>query len=208
MAPCGVPRPPYDALFLDRDGTLIVERGFLADPRGVRLGRGAAAGLRRFTERGTLLFVVTNQSGLARGLLSWDDVRAVNAEVARRLARHGVPLAGTLVCPHYPGGTVRALSIRCRCRKPGTALHELAIREHGLDPRRCAVIGDKWDDVGAGVALCAATAHVLTGHGREHRERVRELAPDAILAGTLAEALSALEIRARRSRAPSRRRNR
>lgn len=188
-------RPRWDALFIDRDGTLIVERGYLKSPRGVRLSRGAARRLRTFTDEGTLLFVVTNQSGLARGVLTRDEVDAVNAEVVRRLAARGVPVAGVLVCPHYPGGVVPELSIRCRCRKPGTLLHARALAAHGLSARRSAVLGDKWDDVGAGVALGAAQAHVLTGHGREHRAKVVERAPDAILAASLAGALDQLRRR-------------
>lgn len=190
-------KPRFDALFLDRDGTLIVERGFLADPRGVRLAPGAASRLKEFTDEGTLLFVVTNQSGLARGALTREEVDAVNAEVVRRLAARGVPVAGVLVCPHYEGGVVPELSIRCACRKPGTLLHRRALRAHGLSGRRSAVVGDKWDDVGAGVALGAAQAHLLTGHGREHRAAVRARAPGAILATSLADAL--VKLRRRRS---------
>ena len=186
-------RRRWDALFLDRDGTLIAERDFLGDPRGVRLAPGAASALKRFTDQGTLIFVVTNQSGIARGKLTWEQVDAVNAEVARRLGRRGVPLAGTLVCPHFPGGVVAPWARRCRCRKPGTALHLRAIRRYGLDPRRCAVVGDKWDDGGAGRALGMVAVHVLTGHGREDRQRVADEAPAAILARTLAEGLSRLE---------------
>ena len=202
-------RRPFDALFLDRDGTLIVERGYLADPSGVRLARGAAAALRRFVDAGTLLFVVTNQSGIARGRLSWDDVKAVNAEVERRLAVRGVPIAGFLVCPHYPEGTVAPYSRRCRCRKPGTLLHERAIRRHGLSPSRCAVVGDKWEDVAAGLALGAAGVHLLTGHGRAHRAKVEAEGGGVILARTLAEGLSKLEARSwplpqsRKARHPS-----
>ncbi|HEY3348678.1 MAG TPA: HAD-IIIA family hydrolase [Thermoanaerobaculia bacterium] len=188
-------RPRWDALFLDRDGTLIVERGYLKDPRGVCLARGSARRLKAFTDEGTLLFVVTNQSGLARGVLTRDEVDAVNAEVVRRLAARGVPVAGVLVCPHYPDGVVPELSVRCRCRKPGTLLHRRALAAHGLSARRTAVLGDKWDDVGAGVALGAAQAHVLTGHGREHRAKVVERAPDAILAASLAGALDQLRRR-------------
>lgn len=188
-------RPRWDALFLDRDGTLIVERGFLKDPRRVRLSRGVAARLKTFTDEGTLLFVVTNQSGIARGLLTRAEVDAVNAEMVRRLAARGVPVADVLVCPHYAGGVVRSLAVACRCRKPGTLLHARALRAHGLDGRRAAVVGDKWDDVGAGVALGAAQAHVLTGHGREHRAAVRARAPGAILASSLADALDQLSRR-------------
>ena len=119
----------------------------------------------------------------------------MNAEMVRRLSSRGVPVAGVLVCPHYPGGAVASLAIRCRCRKPGTLLHTRALAAHGLSARRSAVVGDKWDDVGAGVALGAAQAHVLTGHGRAHRAAVRARAPDAILALSLADALDQLRRR-------------
>lgn len=193
-------RPPYDALFLDRDGTLVVERGFLGDPKDVRLAAGAAARLRVFARAGTALFIVTNQSGLARGFLTREQVEAVNAEVVRRYAARGVPFAGVLVCPHHPEGAVASLRRRCRCRKPGTLLHRRALRARGLSARRSAVVGDKWDDVGSGVALGAVTAHVLTGHGRRERPLVLAHAPGAILATTLADALDQLL-----SRVPSRR---
>ncbi|HMM34886.1 MAG TPA: HAD-IIIA family hydrolase [Thermoanaerobaculia bacterium] len=186
-------RPLLDALFLDRDGTLIAERGFLADPKGVRLAPGAAPLLARFASEGTSLFVVTNQSGVARGLTRWDEVSAVNAEVERRLAARGVPIAGWLVCPHHPEGRVREYAVACRCRKPGTLLHRRALRRHGLAAERSAVVGDKWDDVGAGLALGAIAGHLLSGHGREHRTRVLEKGGGrVILAGGLADGLRRL----------------
>ena len=186
-------RPLFDALFLDRDGTLIAERGFLADPKGVRLAPGAASLLARFAAEGTRLFVVSNQSGVARGLTRWDEVNAVNAEVERRLAARGVPIAGWLVCPHHPEGRVAKYAVACRCRKPGTLLHRRALRRHGLSAGRSAVVGDKWDDVGAGIALGALAVHLLSGHGREHRAAVREKgAGKVILAGGLADGLKRL----------------
>ena len=182
----------FDALFLDRDGTLVVERGFLGDPRDIRLAPGAARRLRVFQRQGTALFIVTNQSGLARGTLTREQVDAVNAEIVRRYAVRGVSFAGVLVCPHHPEGAIASLRRKCRCRKPGTLLHERALRARGLSGRRSAVVGDKWDDVGSGLALGAATAHVLTGHGRRERPLVLARAPGAILATTLADALDQL----------------
>jgi D-glycero-D-manno-heptose 1,7-bisphosphate phosphatase len=197
-------RRPFDALFLDRDGTLVVERGFLADPKGIRLAPGAAERLRVFARQGTALFIVTNQSGLARGLLKREQVDAVNAEIVRRYAARGVPFAAVLMCPHHPEGAVASLRRKCRCRKPGTLLHERALRARGLSARRSAVVGDKWDDVGSGLALGAVTAHVLTGHGRRERPLVLSRAPGAILATTLADALDQLLVR-RSTRRPPRR---
>lgn len=195
-------RPLLDALFLDRDGTLIAERGFLADPKGVRLSPGAAPLLARFAAEGTRLFVVSNQSGIARGLTTWDEVHAVNAEVERRLAARGVPIAGWLVCPHHPEGRVKEYAVACRCRKPGTLLHRRALRRNGLSAGRSAVVGDKWDDVGAGLALGALAVHLLSGHGREQRPAVREKgAGRVILAGGLADGLRKLrETAGRRTR--------
>lgn len=197
-------RPPFDALFLDRDGTLVVERGFLGDPKDIRLAAGAAERLRAFARAGTALFIVTNQSGLARGLLTRSQVDSVNAEIVRRFAARDVHFAAVLVCPHHPEGVVASLRRRCRCRKPGTLLHERALRALGLSAHRSAVVGDKWDDVGSGVALGAATAHVLTGHGRRERPLVLARAPGAILATTLADALDQLLSRAPARRPPRR----
>src|SRR5450830_31276 len=197
-------RRRFDALFLDRDGTLVAERGFLGDPKDVRLAPGAAKRLRAFQRQGTALFIVTNQSGLARGFLTREQVDAVNAEIVRRYAARGVLFAGVLVCPHHPEGVVASLRRRCRCRKPGTLLHERALRARGLSARRSAVVGDKWDDVGSGVALGAATVHVLTGHGRRERPLVIARAPGAILATTLADALDQLLPRAPTRRPPRR----
>lgn len=186
-------RPLLDALFLDRDGTLIAERGFLTDPEGVRLAPGAAPLLARFAAEGTRLFVVSNQSGIARGLTTWDEVNAVNAEVGRRLASRGVPIAAWLVCPHHPGGRVPEYAIACRCRKPGTLLHRRALRRNGLAAARSAVVGDKWDDIGAGLALGAISVHLLSGHGRDERAAVREKGGRrVILAGGLADGLKRL----------------
>lgn len=185
--------PLLDALFLDRDGTLIAERGFLADPKGVRLAPGAAPLLARFAEEGTKIFVVTNQSGVARGLTRWDEVNAVNAEVERRLAGRGVPIAAWLICPHHPEGRVKEYAVSCRCRKPGTLLHRRALRRHGLSAGRSAVVGDKWDDVGAGIALGAFSVHLLSGHGREHRAEVLAKGEGRVLlAGGLADGLRKL----------------
>jgi D-glycero-D-manno-heptose 1,7-bisphosphate phosphatase len=190
-------RPLLDALFLDRDGTLIAERGFLADPKGIRLAPGAPALLARLVAEGTLLFVVTNQSGVARGLTRWDEVNAVNAEVERRLAARGVPIAGWLVCPHHPEGKVKEYAVACRCRKPGTLLHRRALRRHSLSAARSAVVGDKWDDVGAGLTLGALAVHLLSGHGREQRAEVRAKGGGrVILAGGLADGLRKLRVAA------------
>lgn len=140
------------ALFTDRDGTLIRDAHYLRDPRDVELLPGAAAMLRRFQEAGFALVVVTNQSGIARGIITAAQYEAVRARLDALLESEGVRLDLSLHCPHHPdhGGG-------CRCRKPGTLLFERARDALDLDLARSVFVGDRWRDV--------AAARVLGGHG-------------------------------------------
>ncbi len=144
-------------IFLDRDGTILVERHYLDDPAGVELLPGAAEGLRRLARLGPLV-VVTNQSGLARGYFDRSTLAAIHRRMGELLAREGVELAAIEVCPHHPDDG-------CRCRKPRPGLALRAARRLGLDPARGIVIGDKACDVGLGRALGALAVLVRTGYG-------------------------------------------
>ncbi len=127
------------AAFLDRDGTLIEDRGFLDDPAGVRVLDTVPDALRLLAQSGYACVVVTNQSGVARGYFDSAAVDAVNAEVGRRLADNGVALDAVYACPHYDAG--------CACRKPAPGMIETAAREHDLDVARSAVVGDRGSDI-------------------------------------------------------------
>lgn len=159
-------RPLRPGVFLDRDGTLIEEADYLADPDGVSLVPGAEEALRALRAAGYALVVVTNQSGIARGLYSLADYEAVAARLDRVLEDAGVPVDGTRFCPHHPERTGP-----CRCRKPGTGMHRDAAAELGIDLRRSWCVGDKVADVlpaddlgGRGAVL------VRTGYGAAVRE--------------------------------------
>lgn len=130
------------AVFLDRDGTLIADKGFLGDPQGVELLPSVARALRLLAAHGYAAIVISNQSGVARGLLADEQVRAVNAEIARRLGDDGCAIDGWYWCPHYDDG--------CACRKPEPALVHRAVREHGLTLAGGAMIGDRGSDVALG----------------------------------------------------------
>jgi D-glycero-D-manno-heptose 1,7-bisphosphate phosphatase len=145
---------------LDRDGTINVERHYLADPAQVELIAGAAEGLRRLRDLGLELVVVTNQSGLGRGYFTADTLAAIHARLVECLAAEGVELAGIYVCPHLP-------TDGCRCRKPGPGLLEQAARERRFDPREAFVIGDKASDVELGRRAGSTTLLVRTGYGAE-----------------------------------------
>ncbi len=170
-----------DAVFLDRDGTVIEDRHYLADPAGVALCPGAAEGLRRMQAAGVALVVVTNQSGLARGYFDWPAYHAVADRLAAVLAAEGVTLAGTFVCPHGPEDD-------CACRKPRPGLIHQAQATLGVRP--VAVIGDKAADVALGQAVGVPGLLVRTGKGAA-TEAAGTVVPDGVY-DTLASAARGL----------------
>lgn len=139
-------------LFLDRDGTLIRDVHYLRDAADVALVPGAAPAVRRFVEAGFAPVVITNQSGIARGMLTEADYAAVHAEVARRFADEGVTFAGAYHCPHHPEYPYLGVT-DCECRKPGTLLYRLAADQLGLDAADSVFIGDRWRDVAPALQL-------------------------------------------------------
>ena len=157
MAGCSHLRP---AVFLDRDGTIIVERHYLSDPAGVELESGTPEGLRRLTESGYTLVVVSNQSGVGRGKFGIEAAHAVNDRVAELLGDEGVRIAGWYMCPHHPDEG-------CDCRKPGTAMAYQAAHDLDLDLSRSFVVGDKQCDIEFAQAMGAQGILVTTGHGRQ-----------------------------------------
>jgi histidinol-phosphate phosphatase family protein len=130
------------AVFLDRDGTLIEDKGFLGDPDGVALLPTVVDALRLLAAHGFATIVISNQSGIARGLLDDAQVRSVNAEIARRLGNDGVALDGWYWCPHYGDD--------CACRKPAPGLLHRAVADHALTLDGGAMIGDRGSDVELG----------------------------------------------------------
>lgn len=157
----GLP-PAGRAVFLDRDGTIIVEREYLADPAGVVLVPGAVEALRRLKGAGFALVVVTNQSGIARGLYTLEDYEAVTRRLDEILAAEGVSLDQTRFCPHHPDE-----SGPCECRKPGTGMHRAASRELGLDASRSFFVGDRIRDLLPARELGGVGILVRTGFGAE-----------------------------------------
>ncbi len=155
------------AVLLDRDGTIIVDKHYLADPAGVELERGAVRGLARMRALGLLLICVTNQSGVAKGLFDRARVDAVNARVDALLACEGVTIDGWYVCPHGSDSG-------CDCRKPAPGLALAAAREFGLDLSRAFVIGDKLSDVELARAVGARGILVETGKGAALAGAARE----------------------------------
>jgi D-glycero-D-manno-heptose 1,7-bisphosphate phosphatase len=170
------------AVFLDRDGTLIEDRHYLRDPTGVQLLPGAAEAVRRLNAAGRVVVVVTNQSGIARGLLTEADYAATSRRLAELLAAGGAQLDAQYHCPHHPD-----LSGACECRKPGTLLYRRAAADFGLDLGRSWWIGDRLRDVAAAGALGGRGLLVRTGRGGEEARR-----PEATLWPTTRDLRSAV----------------
>lgn len=158
------------ALFLDRDGTLVEEVGPLGDPDRLRLLPGVSAALRRAAEAGFACVVVTNQSGVARGLYEEADVARVHAALRARLAEGGARLDAIEACPHHPDAPRARYRLRCDCRKPAPGLILRAARRLGLDLARSWTVGDRLRDARAGEAAGTAALLVRTGHGAREIE--------------------------------------
>jgi D-glycero-D-manno-heptose 1,7-bisphosphate phosphatase len=152
--------PGRRAVFVDRDGTIIREREYLADPEDVELLPGAAHGLSLLHRAGFPIIIVTNQSGIARGYFTEEAYQAVQGDVVRKLARRGVPILASYHCPHHPDFTGD-----CDCRKPATGLVERAAREHGMNLAASVFIGDRIRDVVAAHRFGGLAILVRTGYG-------------------------------------------
>ena len=140
------------ALFLDRDGVLNEDRGYVHRWEDFRWIAGAREAVAAFNSRGWWVFVVTNQSGVGRGYYSEDDVHALHARMIEDLAAMGARIDAFYHCPHHPEGTVAQFTRSCDCRKPAPGMILRAIRELGIDPAASILIGDSERDIEAGRA--------------------------------------------------------
>ena len=155
------------AVFLDRDGTIIDDAHYIADPDLVRLRPRAGEAIARINRAGIPVIIVTNQSGIARGILSQTDYDRVASRMAELLASEDAHIDATYVCPHHPdfGG-------ECDCRKPGTLLFRRAAVEHSIDLARSTYVGDRWRDVAPGIALGGWPMLIVDDNTRaDERER-------------------------------------
>ena len=156
------------ACFLDRDGTLIEERNYLDDPALVALAPGVPEALHLLRDAGYRLIVISNQSGIARGYFTLEQLKAVERRVGELLAEQGLSLDANYYCFHHEKGVIPEYTCSCDCRKPKPGLLLQAVRDFSLDPAQCLMIGDKVSDLQAGHAAgCRAAALVRSGHGAE-----------------------------------------
>lgn len=184
------------AVFLDRDGTLNEEVDFLRTPDELQLIPGAASAVRTLNTLGTIICVISNQSGVARGFLTEDDLVAIHERLEEELRAGGARVDGIYYCPHHPTEGIPPYRVVCDCRKPQPGMLKQGEREWGIDLNRSFVVGDRIADVLAGQAVGATTVLVLTGYGRASAEECArgEATPDFI-APSIVEAVQFIERR-------------
>jgi D-glycero-D-manno-heptose 1,7-bisphosphate phosphatase len=154
------------AVFFDRDGTLNVDTGYVSQPSDVALVEHAAESAKKLADAGYTLVIVSNQSGIARGMMTVEQADAVDKRLLAMLRERGVAIEAIYRCPHLPGGSVPDYAVDCDCRKPKPGLFLRAARELDLDLEASWVIGDSARDVQAGLAAgCRAIELSPNGKG-------------------------------------------
>jgi D-glycero-D-manno-heptose 1,7-bisphosphate phosphatase len=178
------------ALFLDRDGVVIEEVGYLSQPAQVRLLPGAAAAIAWLNRRAIPAIVVTNQAGVAHGYYAESRIAEIHRRLDELLAEHGARVDAYYYCPHHPQAAVAEYRRDCRCRKPSPGMLVRAAREHGLSLRRSCLVGDKLSDLEAGRAAGCRVILVRTGYGAEVEKSLGQHGLGGIdVAADLAEAV-------------------
>lgn len=174
--------PLARAVFLDRDGTLNVEvDGFLCRPEQLRLIPGVGGALHRLAEAGFLRIVLSNQSGIARGLFDEATLEAIHDRLRAELRISGASLDAIYYCPHHPDGIVPRHRIECLCRKPRRGMLERAVAEHAIDLRASYLIGDDLRDVELALDSALTPILVRTGKGRKVESAAKERLGDRLV---------------------------
>jgi len=170
------------ALFLDRDGVLTVENSYITRPEGLRLETGAAEAVRTLNAAGVLAVVVSNQSGVARGLMSEQDMADVHARLEQLLSEDGATLDAAYYCPNHLEGTVERFSRDASCRKPQTGMIDAAVRDLGIDLSASAMVGDQLTDAELAERAGIPCVLVETGKGQSsYKEAQASGLPVAVL---------------------------
>lgn len=166
------------AVFLDRDGTINVDTGYLSNPDELTLIEGSSEAVKKLNGYGLKVIVVSNQSGAGRGYFTASDIASVNARLAELLEKDGARIDGAYYCPHRPDED-------CPCRKPRPGMVLKAAVEHGVDPGVSYVVGDKASDVELARNTGAKSVLVMTGMGKGEAAKL-SVPPDHIAADLMA----------------------
>ncbi|MCK5656020.1 MAG: HAD family hydrolase [Candidatus Aureabacteria bacterium] len=161
------------AVFFDRDGTLNPDPGYINEVNKFEFYKGAKEALKNIYDIGYKIFVITNQSGVGRGLIKEDVLEEIHQKLVRELEAEGVEVAGVYYCPHHPGE-------KCNCRKPSPEMVRIAAREHGIDVARSFFIGDKRSDIETGKRAGCRTILVKAAE-EGNNSKVEDCYPDYVI---------------------------
>ncbi len=165
--------PHEVGVFFDRDGTINVDLDYLSDPDKLQLIPGAAEAIKEANDLGVRVFVITNQSGVARGLYSESDVQSVHERLKNVLSQSGARIDALFYCPHHPDYGIPPYRKVCTCRKPKTGMLKEAEKAFGIDLNASFVVGDKCTDIETGRNAGCGTVLVLTGYGSTEVDECR-----------------------------------
>ena len=159
------------AIFLDRDGTINIEKDYIYKCEDLVFEEGSVEALKTFKNLGYILIVVSNQSGIARGYFTEEDLKAFNNNMNEKLKEKSVEITEFYCCPHHPDGLAEYKKV-CNCRKPNNKMLEDAIEKYNIDREKSYMIGDKASDTGAGLKSKLKTVLVKTGYGLKDMEKI------------------------------------
>ena len=163
------------AIFLDRDGVINVEVGYLSNPNDFKIIEGSIEALKILNKKGFLLIVVTNQAGIARGYYTEVDLKNIHNKMKSVLKQHEVTLTDIFYCPHHPEFTGS-----CNCRKPNSGMILESKKKYNIDLDNSYMVGDTLNDIQTGLAANCKTILVLTGYGKEEQKKIGSIKPDMI----------------------------
>jgi D,D-heptose 1,7-bisphosphate phosphatase len=163
------------ATFLDRDGVINKEVGYLSDPNDFEFLEGSIEALKILKQKGYLLIIITNQAGIARGFLTEKTLTSIHSKMIERLKLNNIQLDDIYYCPHHPEFTGL-----CDCRKPNPGMILKAQIKHNIDLTNSYMVGDTLNDIQTGKAAKCKTVLVLTGYGTEEQKKLGTIVPDMI----------------------------
>ncbi|OGB90771.1 hypothetical protein A2625_06990 [candidate division WOR-1 bacterium RIFCSPHIGHO2_01_FULL_53_15] len=175
------------AVFLDRDGTIIEDTGYITSPAEIKFIPGSIEAIKKLNEAGYKVIVISNQAGVARGILSENMVQTIDKAIYRQVLSGGGHIDASYYCPHHPEHGVYPYKQICECRKPRPGLIKKAVKEKEIELAGSFMVGDKSSDIETGQCTGLKTVFVRTGHGRAEEKALKEK-PDHI-ANDLAEAV-------------------
>lgn len=161
------------AVFLDRDGTINVEKNYLYRIEDFEFIEGAPEAIKLLNDNEYKVIVVTNQAGVARGYYTEADVKKLHKHIDDELRKYQAHIDAYYYCPHHPIYGIGEYKVECNCRKPKTGLLEKAVKDFAIDLSNSWIIGDKQSDVESGELLYIKTILVMTGYGADEKYKVQ-----------------------------------